>query len=430
MVVTACQNGKGFMKKSIILVTRDFPFGNAEESFLRTEFMELIKHDQVTILTRETDEPLLYPVPEGVRVVRYSQQSNRGLRLIQRIPVLVKLLLRQYVRQEFKSALHGCSAGCKMARMRELLAYVLQTEQLKEVLEPLIRETNADLIYSYWCYPMVLTAAELKQKYPHLKVITRFHGVDLYKEHTKYGWQPFRAAISEKCDRLVFACDAGRAYYLSQWGQKWATKSVVSYLGCPSAEPLTVTPSKPLQLVSCSNLIPLKRVDLLVDALAILPKTLEVCWHHIGDGPERERLMILAKEKLGENVRWEFCGALPNEKVFAVYRQIGAQLFLTASATEGGVPVSLQECAAMGIPCIGTAVGGIPEIIADGKTGYLLPADATAEQIRDAIVRFHELTVDDRLRMHNQIRELWQEQFDARANARGFVQMVQELLVP
>ena len=136
------------------------------------------------------------------------------------------------------------------------------------------------------------------------------------------------------------------------------------------------------------------------------------------------------KEKLGENVRWEFCGALPNEKVFAVYRQIGAQLFLTASATEGGVPVSLQECAAMGIPCIGTAVGGIPEIIADGKTGYLLPADATAEQIRDAIVRFHELTVDDRLRMHNQIRELWQEQFDARANARGFVQMVQELLVP
>lgn len=104
--------------------------------------------------------------------------------------------------------------------------------------------------------------------------------------------------------------------------------------------------------MSCSNLIPLKRVDVIIGAVAKLPKELRVRWDHFGDGAERQRLEVLAKEKLGSNVQWHFHGRVPNNTLAARYAQISPRLFITASSTEGGAPVSIQEAFAMGIPAL------------------------------------------------------------------------------
>ena len=111
-----------------------------------------------------------------------------------------------------------------------------------------------------------------------------------------------------------------------------------------------------LRIISCSNMIPLKRIDLIIEGLSQLPNTLQVQWHHFGTGVSQEELENLAKEKLQKNVQWVFHGFVPNGQLAEEYRKIRPNLFITTSSTEGGAPVSIQEAFSMGIPAIGYLV--------------------------------------------------------------------------
>lgn len=416
-------------KKHLLLITGGFPYGEAEQSFLRQEFDQLEKSYELTILTRKTNEPILYPIPDHVRVEQYSYRKNGGMNLFHALPDLVSLLVQPTVLKEIYTALKGCPFSLKKARFREILSFGLQAEQLKEVLEPLVIQTNAELVYTYWCCPITLTAAWLKSKYPQLKVLTRFHGGDLYNERHPTGWQPFRRLISEQCDRLVFVCDAGRAYYLEHWGRQWSEKSIVSYLGCRQMGYISHDPSDTLVIVSCSNMIPLKRISYIIDALALLPETIKVEWHHIGDGPENPSLSQRAEEKLSvlPNICWKFWGHVPNVDLPSVYQEIHPDVFITTTSTEGGVPVSIQEAFSMGVPAVATAVGGIPESVRNGETGILLPENPATEEITASIKRFSEMAPPQREAMHEAAFHLWQEKFSAEKNADGMVHLLEQL---
>lgn len=82
-----------------------------------------------------------------------------------------------------------------------------------------------------------------------------------------------------------------------------------------------------------------------------------------GDGPDRERL----ERRFGNDGL--FLGAVPYEQVPALYHRFDA--FVLPSHTEG-LPRVVLEAQATGTPVIATRVGGVPEIIDDGKTGLLV----------------------------------------------------------
>jgi glycosyltransferase involved in cell wall biosynthesis len=91
----------------------------------------------------------------------------------------------------------------------------------------------------------------------------------------------------------------------------------------------------------------------------------------VGDGPERRALENLSRElKLADRVR--FLGE--RNDVPELLAQAG--FFVTASLTEG-VSLTLLEAMAVGLPVLATAVGGNPEVVADGLTGRLVPAADT-----------------------------------------------------
>ena len=92
------------------------------------------------------------------------------------------------------------------------------------------------------------------------------------------------------------------------------------------------------------------------------------------------------------------------------------------------MPVSLQETSAMGIPAVGTAVGGIPEVIMDGKTGFLLPQNPETADVTGAILKYLNLTQAQRQEMSDAAVTLWQEKFDAKKNAQRFAAFLQELV--
>jgi len=92
----------------------------------------------------------------------------------------------------------------------------------------------------------------------------------------------------------------------------------------------------------------------------------------IGDGPDRAALEALAQAHLqGRYVR--FLG----QRTDVARLLNGLDLFALSSRSEGH-PLSVIEAMATGLPILATRVGGIPEMIEDGKTGFLAPLDEPA----------------------------------------------------
>ena len=101
-------------------------------------------------------------------------------------------------------------------------------------------------------------------------------------------------------------------------------------------------------------------------------------------------------------------------------------LFVLPSYTEG-LPNVVLESFAAGVPVVATAVGGTPEVVEDGASGYLVPAgdpQALADRILDALAN------EDRLRdMGLQGRQTVVERFTFSAQARRYRQLFEDLSV-
>jgi glycosyltransferase involved in cell wall biosynthesis len=139
-------------------------------------------------------------------------------------------------------------------------------------------------------------------------------------------------------------------------------------------------PARPVVLLGVARLMPKKGIEVLLEALAVLPRDLHWRYEHIGGGPLREALEARAVALgIADRVTWR--GALAQDQVLAAYR--AADLFVLASriAADGdrdGLPNVLLEAGAMELAVVASRVAAIPELIEDGVNGRLVPADDVA----------------------------------------------------
>ena len=414
------------MKKRLLLVTHGYPFGESERGFLGEEAKVLASRFDLVVMALDNSDPLIYPADGIMHIERYRYSSFRKTKQLRALP-------RVFSPLSFKEAwAMAKNDGFRnpVGDLRHILYYRFNVWEMEQQIERLVRAYKIDIVYTYWCNECTVAAVSLKKKFPHLKVVTRFHGMDLYQERLGDNWQPFRKYIARYADGLCFACSFGRDYFRAHWGSRYADKMHIWYLGSADRGAPVRPETGPLRIVSCSNVIPLKRIDLIVDGLSRLPETVQLHWHHFGDGISRKELEMLAEEKFRNrsHIRWTFHGFVPNAQLTEAYREIAPQLFITTSSTEGGAPVSIQEAFSMGIPAIGTQVGGIPDLIADGKTGFLLPAQPTPEDVARAVMKYTAMPDAQKENMASEARELWKQKFDAQANARHFAAYLQNLI--
>jgi glycosyltransferase involved in cell wall biosynthesis len=144
--------------------------------------------------------------------------------------------------------------------------------------------------------------------------------------------------------------------------------------------------AQPVMLLSVGRLVEKKGTDVLLEALARLPRTLHWRLVHAGGGPLRAKLEQRAR-RLGifERIAWR--GALAQDALLEEYR--AADLFVLASrvARDGdrdGLPNVLVEAQSQALACVSTAVSAIPELIEDGVSGVLVApeaADALAQAL-------------------------------------------------
>jgi glycosyltransferase involved in cell wall biosynthesis len=218
----------------------------------------------------------------------------------------------------------------------------------------------------------------------------------------------------DQVERVFAASQAGFDHLRSRHPQH-ADKLRLARLGTFDHGPGPWSPSRVLRIVSCSRLVPLKRVQML--AAAIKQVTVPVEWTHFGDGPERDRLEVMIAP-WSSNVKAVMAGAVPNEELMAWYRTHPVDLFVHLSESEGGVPVVLQEASSFGIPLMACDAGGVGEIVGE-RTGLLLPRDPTLRQITQ-LIEEHLTSPRNSAAFRARVRERWMEDFRAEANFNSF----------
>ena len=137
-------------------------------------------------------------------------------------------------------------------------------------------------------------------------------------------------------------------------------------------------------VVTASRLVLKNGTDDLIRALTFLPKNYKLII--AGDGDDRDKLRVLTQQKqLTERV--VFLGGLSHEKLPSVLK--ACDIFCRPSLSEG-LGISFLEAMAVGLPIIGTPVGGIPDFLQDGETGvFCQPRDP--ESIAKAVLRIQNV---------------------------------------
>lgn len=161
---------------------------------------------------------------------------------------------------------------------------------------------------------------------------------------------------------------------------------------------------------AAGRLSPEKGFDVLVEAAGrVCRANVDVGFVLFGEGPERGRLeQRIAALGIGERV---ILGGFRDD----LHRLLpGLDLAVLSSHTEG-LPVAVLEAQAAGVAVVATAVGGTPEVVQDGQTGYLVPA-ANPEALAE---RMQQLLRDDagRWKMGQRGAERVREEFTFAAQA-------------
>ena len=243
-------------------------------------------------------------------------------------------------------------------------------------LAEVIAEYRLDLLHVHYAIPHAIAAYLARQICPHPFIIaTTLHGTDTrlvgldpsYRPITQFSLQQSDGvtAVSRslaEATRQDFALDAPITVIPNFVDTARFARRVLP----PCYREHFARPDERL-LVHISNLRPVKRIEDILHAFALIQRALPARLVVVGDGPDR-----LAAERLACDLevadRVTFAGNLARiENVLAV-----ADCFLLASEMEsfGLAPLEAMAC---GVPVVSYAVGGVPEVVEHDTSGVLVP---------------------------------------------------------
>jgi colanic acid/amylovoran biosynthesis glycosyltransferase len=163
-----------------------------------------------------------------------------------------------------------------------------------------------------------------------------------------------------------------------------ACKTFTHYVGVDTTRfvPIDSESASGEYLLSIARHESVKGIDILLRAFARISKAnRQLRLIQIGGGALTPKLKKLSSD-LGISERVEFLGS-QSPAVVLRYLQNCRALVLSSRRDRSGAEESfglvLTEAAACGVPCVGTRVGGIPEAISDGETGFLVESENVAE---------------------------------------------------
>lgn len=400
-------------KKHLILLTANYPYGKGE-TFLENEIDYLAKHfSKIIILSENNDNKQTRVLPSNVSATRIITQLSSIEKVfsfaycfhpvfLRELFFIVKGLKQSISLHKIKTALFSLKIGFKI---KKEVTKVLEKEQLSH---------KTTFLYSYWMNDAAIALALFNRK----TTLCRTHRWDLYFEQNKENYLPFRQ----------FTLNKIQCFSISSMGKEYLEEKVpnnsvqVSRLGTkPLLEKAIKEKAKEKIVLSISNLIPVKRVGLIIEGIAKC-STQNIKWIHFGDGKLFNQLKNKANEK---SINFEMKGAVPNTDIIDFLENNFVDLFINLSTSEG-IPVSIMEAYSCGIPTIATDVGGTSEIV-NNENGFLLSANPTIEEVSETIDCFFKMNETDRMKKRSNSYKTWENKFNAEKNYSDFISRILQL---
>jgi glycosyltransferase involved in cell wall biosynthesis len=213
-------------------------------------------------------------------------------------------------------------------------------------------------------------------------LVTTFHGFDAtlstagFFASPAWAWYPLlRRRLARRGNLFLCASHFIRDRLLAQGFPAERLRTHYTGVECGPMTPRAPAEEEPV-ILHVARLVEVKGTAFLLRAFAALasrhPALRLVI---IGDGPLRGRLENLARQS-GAADRIMFMGALPHAQVLDEMRRaavLAVPSIRTASGRVEGLGMVTLEAAALGIPAVGSKLGGITETILDEETGFLVP---------------------------------------------------------
>jgi glycosyltransferase involved in cell wall biosynthesis len=370
--------------RRLLLLSSSFPYGRGEP-FLAAEIPFLEEaFDEIIIVSNDVSSSQTWSVGPKIRCERISYEISwfeklaalRGLFDPSVWPELRATRRRETAVSFNRTASMALSSWAK-ARKFARRATQIAAEQ----------PGSTVCAYSYWANDMAVAVALARASGIVHRGIARAHGWDVYSSRRGGGVLPFRDYLAHNLDAILFVSEDGRASFNSSVPAGRALREVV-HIGTVQRSDGPQGRGEPFTIVSCSVLIPLKRVNLLARAIASC--SFPIRWTHVGDGPELAEIRRICASA-PSNATIDLPGWLSGEEVIRTWRRLKPSALVNVSSSEG-VPVSMMEAMSLGIPVIGTNVGGVSEIVTHGVNGHLLSEDPSPVEIAGAIQLFAEMS--------------------------------------
>lgn len=265
------------------------------------------------------------------------------------------------------------------------LTNLAEASKLTEVIE----EYGIEVIHAHYAIPhavAALMARDMARVASPPAVVTTLHGTDVTLVGLDRAYLRTTQYSIERSDVVTAVSHYLAGYTHAEMGVKRdimvvpnAVNSARFHPGGSAELRLRYAHPEEKLLIHVSNFRPVKRVEDVVRTFAEVSSEVGARLLMVGDGPDRPKAFELAA-KLGVSGRVAFLGSFPNvEHLLSV-----SDLFLLPSSEES-FGLAALEAMASGVPVIASRTGGIPEVVLDGKTGYLCKLGDTAGMANAAL---------------------------------------------
>jgi colanic acid/amylovoran biosynthesis glycosyltransferase len=386
-------------KELLYFFTAHYPFGTGE-TFIETEIQYLApRFESIVVIPHGRPvNRIQRSVPANVIVAEPIFPRSRiyafFLELFNMSPIvfIIKELFNQIRAGRQREFWKVLTEGF---RIRRLLAYPL-INQIR------FKKHFSVVFYFYWGYKSASIIPFLNSE-DQKKTIVRFHRGDLYEaDVVEDGLFYFRAQLLRTLGWAAFISNHGERYLRKKYSNI-SFNSKVFRLGVNDNGIARQSSDDIVRVVSCSNVIAHKRVDLIYRVLNQVG--CRISWTHFGEGDQflalQNEIALSKSDCLQVNLK----GNCSNMEVMRYYQNESVDLFLHLSTSEG-IPVAIMEALSFGVPVVATDVGGISELI-DDQVGALIRTNCSSGEIEEILYRFFSLPVEAKQKLRQKARNRW-----------------------